>query len=289
MERQVVFYECQDYADEPPFDRIAAVGGINDLDDDDWRVEDEDAEIGVIVDQVGSAAKPSYVRLLRIRADAPYILSKARKLSPIQVQQDESITEFTYAVIWPDHFMGAIASRDAPAHKRLALYFSEASDQETYIVNLFEPDVVQRLREMRRNGLRSVKLKVQTSYLRQIELASEVKNFSNLWNAGRGTDAATIGIELSVGRKRGNAKLKDAIARETERLAVLGDLFETMVVRGRDDYGDVQTINLKKERVRATIAVARSDSTAVVYREIVRARRAVEKQIKSLDRAARGS
>jgi len=141
---------------------------------------------------------------------------------------------------------------------------------------------------LRRNGLRSVKVKIQTSNIRQVEKDSQVRNFSNLWNAGRGTEAATIGIELSVGRSR-RAKLTDELAREAEELAVFGDLFESMLVRGRDDQGELRTINLKKERIRAPIDVPAGTSTTQVYRKIVRARRAVEKRITSLDHAARGS
>lgn len=63
-ERQVVFYECQNVEDCGDFDRVAAVTGINDLDDENWRVADYDgsSEFGVIVDQVGNATKaaPSF-------------------------------------------------------------------------------------------------------------------------------------------------------------------------------------------------------------------------------------
>src|SRR5258708_5946806 len=65
-ERRVVFYECQDIENQPPFDRLKAVGGINDLDDEDWRVPDGDFDLGVIVDRQGSSTEATRLRLIRI-------------------------------------------------------------------------------------------------------------------------------------------------------------------------------------------------------------------------------
>ncbi len=122
-ERKIVFYKCQDTDQQKPFDRLKAVRGINDLNDEDWRVPDGDFDLGVIVDKKGSSAMPTRLRLLRIRPDAPYMLSAARQLTQVEVADDENITEFTSVVLWPDNFMAAISSRDAPGHKRLSLYF----------------------------------------------------------------------------------------------------------------------------------------------------------------------
>jgi hypothetical protein len=192
-ERQVVFYECQDVDGAADFDRISALTDINNLDDDDWRVQDFDTHLAVIVDRVGTATRTSRLRLLRIREDAPYKLSAARQLTLVEVEDDESISEFTYVVIWPDKFLGGISSRDAPGHKKLTRYFAETSGERTHIVNLFWPDVVARLRELRANELRQVRVKVQTSNLEQIEADRQVRGFGQLFNAGLGTDAATIG------------------------------------------------------------------------------------------------
>ncbi len=159
-ERKVVFYECQDIEGSPAFNRLGAAGIINSLDDGEWKVDDYDgaSQFGVIVDQVGTKGKPTQLRFLRIREDAPFVLSAARKLTPVQVEEDERISEFTHVVIWPDGFMGAIGSRDAPSHKRLSLYFDVATDEYTCIVNLFDPDALKRLHELVKNDeLRNIK------------------------------------------------------------------------------------------------------------------------------------
>jgi len=288
-ERKVAFYECQDIDKRPPFDRLKAVGGINDLDDEDWRVPDGDFDLGVIVDRKGSATVATRLRLLRIRPDAPYKLSAARKLTRVEVAADESITEYTSAVLWPDNFLAAISSRDAPGHKRLSLYFDVTSDQETHIVNLFRPDVAQRLKVLREHGLRSVQAKVQTSHLAQIEADNKTKGWAQFWKAGKGTDAATIGIEVTVGRSGPDATLNNAFGLSAEALAEHIDLLESMHVSGREQHGEIETINMKHERIGVAVDIEASASNDAVYRAIERARKTAEKDAGKLANAARGS
>lgn len=288
-ERQVVFYECQDIDKRPPFDRLKAVGGINDLDDEDWQVPDGDYDLGVIVDRPGSASITSRLRLLRIRPDAPYMLSAARKLTRVQVAANEHIAEFTHAVFWPDNFMAAINSRDAPGHKRLSLYFDVTSDQDTHMVSLFRPDVVQRLKVLREHGLRSVQVKVQTSHLAQIEADTGTKGFGQFWKAGKGTDAATIGIELTVGRSGPDATLNNAFGLSAEALADHIDLLESMHVKGREQHGEIEEINMKHERIGVAVDIEPRASDDDVYRVIERARKTAEKDAGKLSDAARGS
>jgi hypothetical protein len=210
-ERQIIFYACEDYPELPSFDLQAAVSGINKLSDDEWRIVDGESHIAVIVDSPGSQTTPAKLRLLRIRADAPFRLTAARKLTPVKVAQNESITEFTWVLIWPDRYMGAISSRDAPGHKKLANYFLGTSDQGTKIVNLFRPDIAQRLKILRSNGLRKVQVKIRTSTLQQKDFDAKKTGLSAFFNAGKPTEAASIGVELSVGRSGVDAKLSDEI------------------------------------------------------------------------------
>jgi hypothetical protein len=288
MARQVVFYEYQNIDDEDDFDRTAALREINDLDDDDWLVEDANSNLGVIVDKVGTASKPSRLRFLRIRPDAPYKLSAARELSLVEVNDDEAISEFTYVVLWPDGFMAAVSSREAPAHKKLGRYFRETSGEEVRIVNLFVPDVVERLKELVRNGLRNVKVKVQTSNAMQIKADDRVPGFRQFFNAGREAEAATITVELGVGRPKGR-RLSEEIGAEVEELAEMGDLLETMIVRGTNDDGKVRSINMKEERITGPIEITADMDDKAVYAAIAKIRREVEKDTGPLDEAARGS
>jgi len=287
-DRQVVFYECQNVPGQRGFDRLEAVRDINDLEDPLWIVQDVDTGLAVIVDRPGTAERASYLRFLRIRTDTPYLLSAARELSLVEVEDDEAISEFTYAVLWPDGFMAAVSSRDAPAHKKLARYFRETSDEVVHIVNLFRPDVVERLKELRRNGLRGVTVKVQTSDAVQIANDEQARGWSNLFKAGRDAEAATMTIEMSVGRAR-RRTLSDATAAEVEELAALGDQLESMIVRGRDDEGAVKTIDMKKERIRGPIDIPRGMAKEEIYVEIERVRRHVEYDMGPLNNATRGN
>lgn len=288
-ERQVVFYECLDFPEAEPFDSVAAVAEINALADGDWRVVDGDSHMAVIVDNDGSDGKPIRLRLLRIRPDAPFRLTAARKLTPVEVEADESITEFTWLVIWPDRFMGAVSSRDAPGHKKLGEYFFATGDQAVHIVNLFRPDMVQRLKELRDNGLRQVQVKVQTSKFQQKEFDEKRTGFGQFFKAGGGTDAASIGVDLSVGRSGPDAKLSDEIGAGVSYLAEHVDAVESLHVKGYNKHGAIETINLKQERIKEAVEITYGTSNDDVYRAIKRTRRDVEKRICPLKKAVRGS
>lgn len=286
--REVIFYECQDIQGAAGFDRLAALRGINALGDDDWVLPDTVGGLAVIVDKVGKAATPSHLRFLRIRDDTPFKLSAARQLSRVDIDADEAISEFTYVVMWPDGFIGAVSSRDAPAHKKLSRYFEETSGQQVHIVNLFLADVIDRLKELQRNGLRNVRIKIQASEARQIARDGQAKGFRPIFLAGRAAEAATITVELGVGRER-RRTLSDSIAEDTLTLAEMGDLFETLIVKGRNDAGEVRTINMKAERIRGPIELESTDQGTDVYTAIRTVRRSVEDDIGALDDAARGS
>ena len=156
-------------------------------------------------------------------------------------------------------------------------------------MNLFRPDVVQRLKVLRENGLRSVQVKVQTSHLQQIEADDNTKGFGQFWRAGKGTDAATIGIELTVGRSGPDAMLNNVLGLSTEALAEHIDLLESMHVKGREQHGEIEKINMKHERVGVAINIEASVSNDAIYRAIERARKTVEKEAGKLEKAARGS
>ncbi len=287
-ERKVVFYECQSVEDRPEFDCTVAVSGINDLDDDDWRVPDGGSHFAVLVDR--KRREPYKLRLLRIRPDAPFLLNAARELTPAEIARNQSFTEFTWAVVWDDGVMGAVSSRDAPSHKRLSYYFERTSGQSTYIVNLFRPDLTQRLREMASRGLRAVQLKVRTSEIEQARLDENVRGFRNLLNAGKDTEAATIGFELTVGRSRRSVALNDDIGLGAEDLAEQIDLLESMHVKGIGPDGSVESINMKQERLAVPIEITGGGQTnAEVYELIEQARQDLEGEIGDFANAARGN
>jgi hypothetical protein len=290
VEKSIVFYECQDVDGWPPFDRLAAVTGINDLEDEDWRVPDAtlDTTLAVIVDRVGTATTPTHLRFLRIRPDRPYELSAARQLTPVQVADDSDISEFTWAVLWPDGYMAALASRDAPNHKKLAIYFLATNDQRVHIVNLFDPDVIARLKELKQRGLRKVAVRVKASDEAQAASDNLSTGFKQILNAGKEAQAATITIEYSVGRPRAR-KLSDSAAADAEELAMMGDFVETMIVKGNSPDGGVDTIDMKRERILSTVHIDAGTRDQDIYRAIRESRALVEQRYGLLADAARGS
>ena len=286
-DRKVVFYECQNIEGKPEFDCKTAVSEINDLEDDEWRVPDGASDFAVIVDRKRSA--PYKVRLLRIRSDAPFLLNAARELTPAEIARNQSFTEFTWAIVWEDDIMAAVSSRDAPSHKRLSYYFERTSGQLTHVVNLFRPDLPERLRQMRERGLRSVQFKIKMSELERVRADEQVRGWGQLLRAGRETEAASMGIELGVGRSGHDAELNDDLGLGAEELAEEIDHLESMHVRGIGPDGKVERINIKKERLTMPVEIVRGQTNREVYELIEQARRDLEDEIGGLDRAARGS
>ena len=287
-ERQVVFYKCQDIPKAPGFDRVKAAKPLAALPDAKWRVTDADGmEMAVLVERAGGPSSTTRLAFLRIRQDQLHLLA-SRQLTLWQPPAGNEFSEVTYATIWSDGFMGAITNRDAPSHKKLSYYFEKTSGQQTSIVSLFNPDVIARLKELRKHGLRTVSVKVQASKIAQVEQDRQTTGFSQLWNAGRGTDAATIGIELGVGRKQ-KARLDDGLAAEAEEIAQASDLLETMSIRGRDKKGNIETINMKNERVRATADIPPGASTGAIFRHLEAARSTAESRHGPLSKASLGT
>jgi len=291
-ERQVLFYACEDIEKRPPFSGTAAVTGLAGLEDSQWRMPDKGlaSDLAVLVDQEGTETKPSHLRFLRIREDAPFKLSAARQLAPVEVAENEAIAEFTWVVLWPDHYLAAVNARDAPTHKKIGAYFNYTSGEQTHIVSLLSPDVLKRLKEMRKNGkLRSLQVSVRMSELEKIAAAKTLPGFGSLIAAGKEADALVLDIRLGIGRGHRESRLNDATAQSAEELAGFVEVLESMHVSGYDKDGNKQDINLKQERIGGPIQIEASTSNAQVYAAIERTRKEVEKDIGSLENAARGS
>lgn len=285
----MVFYKCLDVPKKPKFNRVSAAGSINGLGDKDWRQPHAASgdELAVLVDKPGTNNSPSEMRFLRIRADVPFVLSQARKLTPVQVGKNDSISEYTHVVLYSDGFMGAVTSRDAPQHKWLADYLLSAVTERTTIVNIYRPDVVQRLKQLKKHGLTNVTFKVQTSTAVQKSFINKLSGFKPFLKDAKKTDAVSIGIELTTSRTSGH--LSDAIASEAVDLAQMSAQLERMVITGKDGKGGRETINMKHERVNRVMDVPATANDAAYYNAIRTAREEIEDVMGPLSKAAVGS
>ena len=88
-----------------------------------------------------------------------------------------------------------------------------------------------------------------------------VRGFRQLLNAGKDTEAATLGFELSVGRSRKNVALNDDLGLGAEELAEQIDHLESMHVKGIGPDGKVESINVKQERLTAPIEITGGGQT----------------------------
>lgn len=276
LDRKIVFYGLLDVPGKNAFDRLAAVKSLHKLPDKKWAVEENGIKMGVIVDDVGTKKRPTRLRFLRIRDDLPFALSPTRQTLPVAVQKGHQITEFTHVVIWPDNYMAAISSREAPNVKYLSSYFLDTSGEECMVINLYKHDTLDILKGMVKRGLKSAKVVVQESEARNLEKINKLSGFRPLLAAGRASQAARIEIKLTVGRYR-DRTLSNQYGKETLALAEQGDLLESLVVTGKDSRGKPVELNLKKQRIHRPIQYSRDSQSTPIYGRIENARTYVEK------------
>jgi hypothetical protein len=271
-ERNVYFYATEDADQQTPFDRVGAASPINALSDADWMVNEHDIVMAVLVDQVGDGTNPTWLRFLRLRDDRPYQMGRDRQPRFVDLAEDARVTEFTFMVLWPDGYMAALSSRDAPHTKYLATYFDRTSGQKCRIVDLYASDVVQRLEELKKGGLTRAEVKVRTAKVQQIEDDEQIRGFKPFWVAGRGQEAVTVKVELSVDRSR-DRFLATEVVEEVQHLVSYGDLIDGLKVAGRNGDGKRDEINLKKERRSTEINFEETAAATEIYRRMQQARR----------------
>ncbi|MDO8211011.1 hypothetical protein [Conexibacter sp. CPCC 206217] len=290
LARRIVFYAVEDLDPETPFDIEAALDPINDLEERVWVVSDHGLLMAVIVDEIGEGDEPSCFRFLRIRDDRPYIIGPDREPELVEIEQDYRVTDFTYAMLWPDGFLGAISSRDAPVIKYLSTYFSKTTRQRCRIENIYASDVVQRFKKLKKR-LTKATVKIGTAEAEQMEADEELKGFKAFFVAGRESEAVTVNVELSVDRKR-DRFLHKSVAAGVGRLATYGDLVDALVIVGEDAQGRRQELDMKRQRIFRRVLYEQTDTNDMMYARIASARREVEDPDeggKPLNRAAKMS
>jgi hypothetical protein len=274
-DRTVVFFKALDVEGQAPFDRLVAVDDVNDLDADRWVVSYGGILMGVLVDEKGTDKAPTRLRFIRIRDTTPYVLDQKRQLALFPLDEGNQWAEFTHVVMWPDGFLGARSSRDAPVIKWLSQYFSATSGEHCQIVNIYAIDVVDQVKELAKaGGLTKVTSKIHTSEAEQLMKDDKLSHFQSFWAAGKDTEAITIEVTISVDRTK--KKLAKEVAEEAIRLASFDDMVDRLIISGRDAAGATQTVNLKEQRITQPIGWSDGDSNKQAYDAIIAARVSAE-------------
>ncbi|MGH7488123.1 MAG: hypothetical protein ACREMY_21380 [bacterium] len=259
LQRRIVFYRWENVpGDAPPFDRVGAATAISQLPDADWASEEADGFItAVLVDRPGDDNGATWLRCFRLRQgdDLPHVISARRQASPLQLQGDESVGDWTHVVIWPDGYAAHDSRRDAPALSRLRAYLGDQVNQWVRFVPLYDRSLIDQLDAL--DEVKAVQIKFELSKADQRAQAAQVGLFAGLLQVGQSTGAVTIDTKVSVGQKRSiflNHEVKD----EVTGLADQAEGFlDNLVVTGLAN-NEVVTVDLLRRRLDERILVNRS-------------------------------
>lgn len=247
-DRNVVFYSCKSIAGKPAFNQLKAVKEIKKLTNPaDWIVSYDGIDMAVLIDDVGSASKPTHLRFIRIRDESGYTLSPTRTIAQQAVAAGHMPAEFTHLVMWPDGYIGARSSREAPIVRLLSTYFEKTSGQICSVQTLYAANTIQRLKAMNSGGYRKVVATLRNSVATQTALNNNAKWFSGIFNAAKDPDAATVEITISAGHRK--KPLSVTTVGELQGLAGMGDLVSKLIVIGEDAQGNRDELNLKEQRI----------------------------------------
>src|SRR5207302_3438099 len=124
------FYGWEDIEGLPEFERVPAATAVQGLAAQAWAFTEDDFVTAVLVDREGTNTDPTCLRFFRLRSgdDVPHIL-RGQVPTPLQLQQNEAVTDWTHVVIWSDNYAAHDSRRDAPGLSRLATYFRERANQ----------------------------------------------------------------------------------------------------------------------------------------------------------------
>jgi hypothetical protein len=285
--RKVDFFQADSIPNHAPFVLDQALGPINSLAAQQWPLRMPSYSMGLIIDRLPRGGAPARVRLLRLREDErPHVLDPQRRIKAVRIGHNETLTEFTHACWWSDGYVAAAASRDAPAATYLAAYISDKTPQKCTLHRLYDPGVVQRFKAMDK-GLRTAeaKIRLRSSEIAQAQADARLRGWSNLLTAGAAAEAVTMTVKFSVDRRR-DEELDHSVHDIVGRLAAYDDLVGALVVRGRVN-GEVETLDLKKERLQYEMQYPINATDTSIYGLLEQSRSTVESRIGGLSSAAR--
>jgi hypothetical protein len=291
IRRRIVFYGWEDIEGMPSFERLPAVAAIRGLRGRAWSFVEDDFTTAAIVDRPGTSSAPTCLRFFRLRSgdELPHVVNARREATPLQLQRDESVTDWTHVVLWPDNYAAHDSRRDAPSMSRLRTYFSERANQSVRFYPLYDRSLIDQLEQL--DDIKAVEIKMQLSRAEELERAQRGGLFGGLIDVGEQADAAVITTKVSVGTSRTrflNPRVRQEVGNLVDRAE---ELLDNLVITGVHD-GTIVEIDVLRRRLERILSVRRSRNLGnapdpdVMYDVIIQTRRDFERDNR-LQRAVR--
>jgi len=253
LERIIRFVAWEDMPGRPAFELSRFAQVVAGLEDENWRLVDQDMTTGAALERDGD---PVCLRYFRIReeGDLPSRLDAARQTLPLELGEGESITDWLHVVIWGDGYAAYDPHRDAPTMSRLSWYARRRTNQSVRFVNLYDRSLIDRLREL--DELTVVQLRIARSEADQAIADQDLGLLGGLFALYRGSESATLDAKLSVGRSR-SRELSDDVRDDVFALAErASEVLDHLVVRGRHEGRSVE-LDLLTQRIQRRVRLPR--------------------------------
>ncbi len=261
LRRRLTFYRWQDIKDRPAFVPHEAAEASAQLTSADPRQAvflDGDSTTVVLVHETGTANSPTKLQLLALRDpdNRPLQFGPGEPLGPIDMLAHRYPADVTHVEIWPDGLAGQDFHGNAPRLSRLSRYLRQKISHFVTFEQLFQPDVADRLDDVR-GQLRGVDI----ALTRPERLDQNPGLFGTLIPSVYGHSAPSVSVHVGMGRFGPRDRYLDAQteAHIFELAEHAQDLVDQLVITGRSrQTGKSARVDLVNERLFAERQLPRS-------------------------------
>ncbi len=254
--RQLVFYRWISLDKKPEFVYHEALTELADKIGGDPNfavVENEEVTTAVAVVTPGSSTEPGKAQLLALRStdNRPSQWRPGEPLGPLPLQDDQYPADVTHVMIWPDGIAAQDLHANAPRLGRLSFYLRRQVSAYVSFEPLYQPDMLQRLQQLR-GQLRLVEISMtQPEYL-----GDDRGAFGALLPSVFGSRAPSVSVHIGMGRRGPRDRfLDDATEEAIFQIAENAhDQVDRLVIGGRNrTTGRSDRVNLLSERLQEKV------------------------------------
>lgn len=299
LDRRLVFSEYRDLASDSPFDRLCLADRFAELDDQLRPLSSGAFAFDVLLVEPGDDETPTRFQILRLRDydNRPYVYAPGQTPVPVNIRSHESIIDVAHVVMWPDGYVAIDQGGHAPPLSALQRFLPTRCGQYVRFVPLYDRQVVERLKAIRK-GVRRVEIGVENASKTQQELDKQLPPLRGLFGLVRGNEGITFKSEIKVDRRGRGARSRVLPEHVSEQLLLDAEeaqsYLDTYRVSGITSTGKRDTVDLISEKLHVPKKIPRAaagghmpDSDAA-FDAIFSARKELDRR-GALDAAARGT
>lgn len=270
-----------------PFDRAAVCAAVHELEgspDPYWEAGDGDVQVCAYLDDAGDTDRFS---LAKIRRRSRPLTEEGMVRGTLDLDPGIGLMDPIHIRLFPNNIMGAEYNDDGPRASRLRSFLREKMPEKYgnfTMTPIYDRDVKERLENLEEISL--FHFQVDKAAL---DLQLKERNFfRGIFDSGAQAEMNTIEVIMRVSKRNEHGNT-DEIKSEIDALLDSPAGVQKVKVRGREDGGKSEEIDLLKDRVISRQHMMRLDAEtsaiepASAYRAIGEAYESVRERIPEVD------